>query len=195
MAVVAVPTAVSAPDYSLVVPGDWWRLDLTAPDGGAAQVRRLVRRLAGSADLQAQLRHELVEHLDAACADAIARGGVDLYLATRGRAGIVVAASLLVTVTPQRVRAEHALPALADALGETEVVEIGGRGAVRSVRQELPGDLPTDGRPALVVQYAFVLPQVVVMLSFSTPVLALTEPLTHLFDAVAGTFRCTGNAA
>ena len=186
---------MSAPDYSLVVPGDWWRLDLTAHDGGAGQVRRLVRRLAGSADLQAQLRHELVEHFDAACADAIARGGVDLYLATGGPTGTLVAASLLVTVMPQLVGAEHAVPAVADALGETEVVEIGGRSAVRGVRQELPGDLPTDGRPALVVQYAFVLPRVVVMLSFSTPALALTEPLTHLFDAVAGTFRWRGDRA
>ncbi len=108
------------------------------------------------------------------------------------------AASLLVTVTPQRVGAENAGTAVADALGEggeTAVVEIGGHRAVRRVRQHLPGDLPTDARPSLVVQYAFVMPQVVVMLSFSTPVLALAEPLTGLFDAVADTFRWSGGAA
>ena len=99
---------MSALDYGLVVPGDWWRLDLTAPDGGAAQVRRLVRRLTGGADVQAQLRRELVEHFDAACADAIGRGGVDLYLSTGGPSGTLVAASLLVTVTPQRVGAGNA---------------------------------------------------------------------------------------
>jgi hypothetical protein len=189
---------VSAPDYSLVVPGDWWRVDLTAGDRGAAGVRMLVRRLAGSADLQAQLRRELVEHLDAACADAVGRGGVDLYLATGGPVGTVVAASLLVTVTPQQVGAEHAVTAVAGALGdggETAVVEVGGRKAVRRVRYDLPGDLPTDGRPSLVVQYAFVVPQVAVMLSFSTPVLALAEPLTGLFDAVAETFRWSEGAA
>jgi hypothetical protein len=188
---------VTAPDYSLVVPADWSRLDLTAADSGAAQVRRLVRRLAGSADLQAQLRRELVEHLEAACAEARGRGGVDLYLSTAGPSGTLVAASLLVTVTPQRVGAQHAATALADALGEGggAVVEIGGRRAVRSVREELPGDLPTDGRRSLVVQYAFVMPEVVVMLSFSTPVPALAEPLTVLFDAVAETFRWRGGAA
>jgi hypothetical protein len=189
---------VTAPDYSLVVPADWTRLDLTAADGGAAQVRRLVRRLAGGADLRAQLRRELVEQFDAACADAKARGGVDLYLSTGGPSGTLVAASLLVTVTPQHVGAEHAVPAVASAVadgGEATVVEIGGHRAVRSVRQELPAELPADGRPSLVVQYAFVMPEVVVMLSFSTPVLVLAESLTVLFDAVAETFRWTGRAA
>ncbi|WP_155858823.1 hypothetical protein [Candidatus Blastococcus massiliensis] len=189
---------MTAPDYSLVVPADWSRLDLTAADGGAAQVRRMVRRLAGRADLQAQLRRELVEHVDAACADAKQRGGVDLYLSTGGPAGTLVAASLLVTVSPQHVGAEHAVPELAVALtdgGEATVVEIGGCRAVRRVREDLPGDLPTDGRRSLVVQYAFVVPEVVVMLSFSTPVLALAEPLTVLFDAVAETFRWRGEAA
>jgi hypothetical protein len=188
---------VSAPDYGLVVPGDWWRLDLTAADGGAAQVRRLVRRLAGTADLQAQLRRELVEHFDAACADARGRGGVDLYLSTGGPSGTLVAASLLVTVTPQHVGAEHAVGAVGDALGEggdSTVIEIGGRRAVRRVREAVPGDLPTGGQAPLVVQYAFVMTEVVVVLSFSTPVLALAEPLTALFDAVADTFRWSGDA-
>lgn len=188
---------MTALDYRLVVPADWSRLDLTAADSGAAQVRRLVRRLAGSADDQAQLRRELVAHLETACAEAKGRGGVDLYLSAGGPSGTLVAASLLVTVTPQHVGAEHAVAAVADVLGEggAAVVDIGGRRAVRSVREELPGDLPTDGRRSLVVQYVFVMPEVVVLLSFSTPVLALAEPLTALFDAVAETFRWRGEAA
>ena len=189
---------MTAPDYGIVVPADWWRVDLTAGDRGAAGVRGLVRRLAGGADEQALLRRELVEHLDAACRDAVGRGGVDLYLATGGPAGTLIAASLLVTVTGRQAGAGDTVSAVAAAFadgGQTTVVEVGGRRAVRRTRHDLPGDLPVDGRPSLVVQYAFVMPEVVVMMSFSTPVLALAEPLTALFDAVAETFRWSEGAA
>ena len=189
---------MTAPVYGLVVPGDWWRLDLTTPDRGRAQVRRLVRRLAGTADAHARLRRELVEHVDAMCADAAGRGGVDLYLSTGGPSGTLVAASLLVAVLPRPGGAEEAVPAVSAALredGGAVVVEIGSHRAVRRARQVQPDALAPDGRRSLVVQYAFVLPEVVVLLSFSTPVLALADPLTGLFDAVAETFRWHRDAA
>lgn len=184
---------MTALDYALVVPADWWRIDLTAADGTAGQVTRLVQRLAGSADLQATLRHELVQHLQAAAEQAASRGGVDLYLAAGGPAGGLLAASLLVTVTPQDVGAEHSLRLLQTAVGEgagsASVVELDRRPAVRVERHEQPEDLGFGGRPSLVVQYTVPLPGVVVLLSFATPLLALAEPLTAVFDAVAETVR------
>lgn len=184
---------MTALDYSLVVPSDWWRIDLTTPDGVAAQVRHLVQRLVGGADLQAGLRHEITQHLQAAAESAARRGGVDLYLAAGGPSGGLLAASLLVTVTPQDVGAEHGARLLPTAVGdgahEAAVLQLDGRSAVRVVRRERPDDLPLEDRPSLVVQYTVPLPGAVVLLSFATPLLALAEPLTAVFDAVAETVR------
>lgn len=186
-------------DYALVVPSDWWRIDLTTPEGVGGQVKRLVQRLVGSADLQASLRRELVQHLQEAGEEAARRGGVDLYLAAGGPSGGVLAASLLVTVTPQDVGAEHAARLLQAAVGEdadsATVVELAGGPAVRVVRHEQGADLLLQDRPSLVVQYTVPLPTEVVLLSFATPLLALAEPLTAVFDAVAGSVRFRGGGS
>lgn len=184
---------MTALDYALVVPSDWRRIDLTAPDGVAGQVKRFVQRLVGGADLQASLRHEITQHLQTAAEEAARRGGVDLYLAAGGASGGLLAASLLVTVTPQDVGAEHAAGRLPAAVGDgaesASVVELDGRPAVRVVRREQGTELALDGRPSLVVQYTVPLPAAVVLLSFATPLLVLAEPLTAVFDAVAETVR------
>ncbi|GAA4993558.1 hypothetical protein [Kineococcus glutinatus] len=172
-----------ATDYALLLPQGWERIDL-APQRRAADVDALLRRQFDGVRTQEGLVEGLRTELLAQAARAAQVGGVDLHLSLM-RAGVVLLpASLLVSVLPPGAglggdatgaRARRvALPA-GEALRRQRIVPA------------TQGPLGITGE-ALVLEHLVAMPDAAggsLLLTFSSPMTALAEPLLELFDAIA----------
>ncbi|WP_432506217.1 hypothetical protein [Kineococcus arenarius] len=200
-------TAVTAPGtpsgYAVTVPAAWDRVPL---DDGAREraVRRIVARGFAGRDDRPLLRAAVERELLSAAAEAASRGGLELHLAARPVAGVVVPASLLVHVLPPEAVGAPGAAGLAAALttgadpAAVTVVELPAGPAVRR-RRTLPAVAGEDGaRPGSVVVDHFVPlpgaaagPPTVLVLTGSTPRVPWEEGVVVLLDAVARTLRWT----
>jgi hypothetical protein len=185
--------------YRLVTPDGWWRVDL-APDRREQSVERLVRQqFAGLDDAPIERRQVTAEVL-AQAERAYATGGVELYLSTLVAGVLPLSSSLVVSFTPG-VGEPMALQALADEVAHSEtavqvvsstVEELPCGPAVRRVaRMVVPMKEEQEPAPSLSVDWHLPVPHGagdMLSLSFATPVVALEDALTELFDAVAATF-------
>jgi hypothetical protein len=190
-------TSRAPQDYTFVVPADWWRVDLSSVTARDASVKALADRQFRGYDDRPQLKREFVEEMRARCREAADAGASELYLSLASVGPVPLAASLVVTLAP--APADSVLQALADegerAGEEVAAVELAGGPAVRTRTGSRPfsGSL-LGGEPDLkttTVRYGVPVPGVsaVLLLAFSTPLDAVTEEMTALFDAVASSLR------
>ncbi|MGX5213396.1 hypothetical protein ACWKT3_32690 [Streptomyces violaceus] len=172
-------------DYKLLVPREWFRIDLMQ-DRWRAQLKTFVDRQAEGRNVPAELTQKVWATLRNTAEVGRARGAMEFYLLTTSRDG-GLPASLLVSLVP---------------LGETpadpqkyaawlEVREPEGP----SQRQVSVVDLPAG--PAVRVLGATTLDVHTLLpggvgyltLSFSAPLTGMSGPMERLCDAMAGSLR------
>lgn len=160
--------------FTFVLPPGWSRIRLLTAEARRADVERLAAALSHGRPDRHLLVPQLVRHLDAAVTQRHDPSAVEAHLSTTRGGGPPIACSLVVSLLATCADPDAALGPGAEVLPHD-----GGR----VVRQERPG-------PSLLVQHLF--PDAdggAVLLSWSSPQLALAEPLRAVFDAVAGSLR------
>jgi hypothetical protein len=181
-------------DFTFVVPDDWFRLRLHDDHRQRdtdALVELLTAKRSDRDSLGPELR-EMVRNMTR----FVDQHSIELYLSLTAVGGFPVACSLTVTLVE-----EHP-----DRLGAHDVVLefVAATSSVESSSGELDG-LPTGRRerrlPAkidsqhsydsIVVQHLLPIPGTTgfVLLDFSTPLVAVREPMIAIFDAIASSFR------
>jgi hypothetical protein len=183
---------------SLLAPDDWFRLPLVEDDALQRAVRTVVDRQFAGMDNQPLLRREAIDALLTRGRSARANGGIDMYLSYAPAGGMPLALSLVVSLLPlpPHVGSLHALAEELSTDGSNAVVvELPLGRAVRRQRVE-PVDASEVGAPAdqeaVLVDYTLLGPDgTMLLLSFSSPLVAVADALAELFEAVAGTVRWT----
>ena len=183
-------------DFTFALPDDWVRIRVDDDQAQQDDVRSVAREVTRGRPDRDQLLPHVVQLLTDATAAHRTGHTVEVYLALALGSGLPVVAALTVDVVPPRaapgdVLALRAAFLTAGALeGTAELAELA-TGPVARSRRRVATPLP-DGSAleSEVVQYQHPVPGGgFVLLSFSTPQLQLLEPLSALFDAVAGSFR------
>jgi hypothetical protein len=190
-------------DVAVVLPDDWWVVPLQPAPARHRSVRRLVDRQFNGVD-QPILRRDVTQRLRSAADEAAVANGRWMAVSLQRAGGVPVPASLVLSwleLGPPHgdghladLMAQLAGPAgAAAAIGADEVVSAAlpcGR-VVRRVRATAPADstLAAAEVEPVAVDYFLEFPSGdgMALLSFSTPLAVLREPLIELFDAVVGT--------
>ncbi|MDP5183496.1 hypothetical protein QOZ88_12695 [Blastococcus sp. BMG 814] len=182
-------------DFTFAVPGDWVRIRVLDDAQRDADVRRIAQAVTRGRPDRDRLMPQVARVLHEAVAARTDSRTVEVHLPVLQKGAPPVACALAVGVVPprdgDRPGGEDAAFLAAAGTGATaEVVDLA-CGPVARLRRRTSAPAP-DGRrvETAVVQYQHPLPGGgFVLLSFSTPLLELLDPLTALFDAVAGSFR------
>ncbi|MCF6743708.1 hypothetical protein E9529_05345 [Blastococcus sp. KM273128] len=181
-------------DFTFAVPGDWARIRVLDDAERDADVRRIARAVTRGRPDRDRLMPQVARVLLDAVAARVESHTVEVHLPVLEEGAAPLACALAVGVVPpvaDRAGAEEAAFLAAANPGEqADVVELA-CGPVARRRRRVPVPAP-DGRrvETAVAQYHHPVPGGgFVLLSFSTPLLVLLDPLTALFDAVAGSFR------
>jgi hypothetical protein len=199
----------AASGYKLVVPDDWFSIELE-PGRAERGIARLVNRqfagISNAPHLKAQARRELMERAEAAAK----AGGVEMFLSMMQIAGVPIAASLTTYLVPppaSAVSPDDLAPALARDGDRVTVVDLPAGRAIRIVRDSaappewsgstavVPGPAgPAVPAGALVSREVQVFVPVPgggawLLLAFAAPLAPLAPAMTRLFDAVSQTLR------
>lgn len=183
-------------DFTFAVPDDWVRIRVCNAAERASDVRRLARAVTkGRSDRDALLPKvsQLFQDAASSYADDYT---VEVYLSLVQEGSLPLACALAVGVVPPQGagsdpgQTQAAFLASAAPRGSAELVDLGAGPVPRLCRRVVTEATSTHRVENYVVQYQHLVPGGgYVVLSFSTPQLLLLEPLTGLFDAVAGSFR------
>lgn len=199
----AAPGDAPPRSYRLIVPSDWYRIDLD-PGRSPTAVRALADRQFRGIDNQPALRRDLITLLDRQCDQARTVGGLELYIATTTIGPMPLAASLLVTLLPAPIHDPIATAALdptdwrddlrADG-HHADLVDLPAGTAVRTRRRTMPttDDPLGNTLPTTNLDLRIPVPQsaAYLLLSFATPLDPLADALVDLFDSVATSLRWT----
>ena len=188
--------AVAPRDFTFLVPNDWVRVRVDDRTSREEDVRRIARVVTRGRPDRDSLFPQVVRLLHDTVEAHAREYAVEVYLSLLQSAGLPIACSMVVDVVPSRAagadpdRGPAAFLATAGA-GDAEVVELMS-GLVPRVRRRRTAAVPgaAEAVTSDVVQYRYpIAGGGFVLLTFATPQLQLLEPLTALFDAVAGSFR------
>jgi hypothetical protein len=181
-------------DYQILVPDGWFRISL---DGAARYkaITTLVNRQFRGLDNVPQLKLDTRKALRHVADAAYANGGIEMYVALQTATGFPLPASLIVSLTPPHedpaaaVTPDRLAGSLAGQGGEVTLVDLRAGQAVR-VRHP---DTGSSGQPGLEYRLDMHVPvpdsSSYLILSFSTPMNPLADPMTDLFDTIASTLR------
>lgn len=189
-------------DYTLLLPSGWFRIDLDPAHREGSVAALVERQFLGLDDaplLKAQAREELGAHAE----EAYRNGGIELYLSLQTAGPLTVPASLLVTLAaaphPGTVRPAELAAHLAGTgpVGrEVSVAELPSGPAVRVRARTVPAPEDPSGNtlPVTSVDYHLPVPgsETYLLLSFSTPLDPVADPMADLFDAVAHSLTWRG---
>lgn len=195
-------------DLAVVLPDDWWVVPLHPAAARHRSVRRLVERQFRGAE-QPVLRRDVEKRLATATDEAASASGRWMAVSLQRAAGVPVPASLVLSwieLGPPRgdghladLKAQLVASSGSAAADDVASAALPCGPAVRRVRARPPGelDLSTEEVEPVAVDYWLEFPSEdgMALLSFSTPLAVLREPLIELFDAVVGTARWTYPAA
>ncbi|MCF6506823.1 hypothetical protein E9549_05295 [Blastococcus sp. MG754426] len=182
-------------DFTFAVPGDWVRIRVLDDAERDADIRRTARAVIRGRPDRDRLMPQVARVLHDAVAARVDSRTVEVHLPVLQEGAPPLACALAVGVVPPAAgdrpgAHEAAFLAAAGPGGSADVVELP-CGPVARLRRRVLAPAP-GGRPVqtAVAQYHHPVPGGgFVLLSFSTPLLELLDPLTALFDAVAGSFR------
>ncbi|MFE1286649.1 hypothetical protein [Streptomyces sp. NPDC058751] len=189
-------------DYNLVVPDEWFQLQLD-PDDRDRGIIALAERTFRGVDNAPHLRDQFMRDLQRKAKDAYKVGGIELYLSTLTIGPVPLASSLLISLPapgewPKCEDADELAEHLAggDVGEEAElgVVDLAMAGrAVRHRHREAPDPAAQMGNtlPTTNVTYYIRIPATKswLLLNFSTPVGPLADQMVELFDTVSGTLH------
>jgi hypothetical protein len=180
----------TAASYRLVVPDEWFVIDL-GPGRRERSVAALVERQFAGIDnaphLKAQARQETLAKAEA----AYAAGGLEMFMSLQQIAGIPIAASLVTFMVPPPATGAVTAEELAATLaGEDRKVTVGDLPAGRSVRM-LRRSESDDAEGSATLEVFAPVPgsHSWLLLSFAAPLGPLAPALTKLFDAICMTLR------
>ena len=196
--------------YRLVVPDDWFAVDLEPGRRERAVAALTERQFAGldnAPHLKAQARQDLLDQAEA----AYTAGGLEMFLSLQRVAGFPIPASLVIFATPGPEPDPNGTGA--DAIGaltreltgrgqQVHMVDLPAGPAVRAVPpapEETPGDAagetagaaPEQTPPSPTLEVFVPVPGGPgwLLLSFAAPLSPLAPALFRLFDAICTTLR------
>lgn len=185
---------MSRRDFSLLLPGRWWTLELGGEQRLRADIRRYLQAVGGRRDDQTLMRAEVRRRLFRAACDAREAGGTHQFFGIEVAPGVPFPAVLTVSWPPVRMPRPDAEPvALRDAVVPDEAsavaFPIGSCPAVRTHRRIRRPALEERGAPeveTLVADFWVGLPESghVALFSASVPMVAEEEELLDLFTVV-----------
>ena len=183
-------------DVGLVLPADWWTIDLRSDEAIRRSVGALVERQMGRADVQASLRADARRRLVDTATSAARAGGRLMAVSLMAAAGVPISLSLTVYRVPGA--------GVGGGLGDVEAALRSADGAdvaavegtvfpaLRHVAERSgPAELGAENVPMLIADY-WLDPggeHGLLLLTFSTPLVALRQGMIELFDAVVATVR------
>ncbi|MBS2533552.1 hypothetical protein KGQ20_12300 [Catenulispora sp. NF23] len=184
-------------DYRIATPEGWERIVLN-PEAWDASIARIVDKQFKGVDNAPHLNAQMRESLAAQARQALAAGGLELYLSLMQAASVPLPGSLLVTLIPPRPgRTPPPLDDLATAFAadgdDVRMVDFPAGPALRrrwseaaDAQQQLGNTRPVEHLDFhLAVPYS----EAFLVLSFSTPMVELAEALDGLFESIASTLR------
>ncbi|WP_405817412.1 hypothetical protein OG241_23030 [Streptomyces sp. NBC_01390] len=179
------PTHQEAPeDYQLLVPRDWFRIDLTL-DRWRPQLKMFVDQQATRRPMPAEAKQELWTTLRNTAESGVAQGALELFLRTESTIGVATPATLLISMLPLRGVLNAPPKELAEALSarrETAAeVSVASLPAGETVRVVTPTSLDLYVQMPGGVGY--------LLLAFSVPLSGIDSPLGELCEAIAGSLR------
>ncbi|MFJ8597205.1 hypothetical protein ACIREM_00490 [Streptomyces shenzhenensis] len=177
------PTSTPPPeDYRLLVPRNWFRIDLTL-DRWRPQLKTFVDRQTAGRPLSAEARHELWATLRNTAESGVARGALELFL--RAEAQTATPATLLVSLLPTRgalnAPPEEFAAALAARRGDGADVTVVTLPAGDAVRVTTATTLDLYVRVPGDAGY--------LLLAFTVPLSGVESPMGELCEAIGGSLR------
>jgi hypothetical protein len=186
--------AISGAGYRLVVPDEWFTVDLD-PGPRERSVRALVERQFAGIDNAPHLKAQAREELLAKAGAAYDGGGLDMFLSLQQIAGIPLAASLVVFLVPapgdgRAADAGQLAGTLRGDDREVSVTELPAGKSVRVLRRSATGG-SEPGADAATLEVFVPVPGsgAWLLLSFCAPIGPLAPAMTKLFDAICTTLR------
>lgn len=175
-------------DYQLLVPRDWFRVDLTQ-DRWRPQLKTFVDRHTAGKNVPADVQRNIWVALRNNVEEGLTRGALEFFLKSESDDGRAMPASLLVSLLPTRGALAVPPEEFAQILTEREQRKSGSQAEVSVV--ELPaGRSVRVLRPtALDLQIHMPGDAGYLMLSFSVPINGVSGPMGRLCDAIAGSLR------
>lgn len=179
------PTRPEAPeDYKLLVPRDWFRIDLTL-DRWRPQLKTFVDQQAARRPMSAEAKQELWTNLRNTAESGVAQGALELFLRTESAVGVATPATLLISLLPMRGALNappkefaEALSARRETAADVSVVSLPAGETVRvgtTTTLDLYVQMPGE------VGY--------LLLAFAVPLSGIKSPLGELCEAIAGSLR------
>ncbi|WP_442727452.1 hypothetical protein [Streptomyces pseudogriseolus] len=179
----AAPATAGARDYRLLVPREWFRVDLMQ-DRWRRQLKTFVEKQADGRQVPAELTRNVWATLRNTAEAGLARGAMEFYLLTLSRNG-GLPASLLVSLMPP-----GGTPADPEAFAAwIEAREDGGRREVGVVDVPAGRAVRVAGPTSLDLHVVLPGGTGYLTLSFSAPVLGMSGPMLRLCEAIAGSLR------
>ncbi|MEU4012938.1 hypothetical protein [Streptomyces pseudogriseolus] len=181
----AAPATAGARDYRLLVPREWFRVDLMQ-ERWRRQLKTFVEKQADGRQVPAELTRNVWATLRNTAEAGLARGAMEFYLLTLSRNG-GLPASLLVSLMPPG--GTPADPEAFAAWIEAREGEDGGRREVGVV--DLPAGRAVRVAGPTSLDLHVVLPGGTgyLTLSFSAPVVGMSGPMLRLCEAIVGSLR------
>ncbi|MFH9062360.1 hypothetical protein ACH4GM_14230 [Streptomyces coeruleorubidus] len=181
----ASPRAGAPRDYRLLVPREWFRVDLMQ-DRWRGQLKTYVDRQAAGRHVSAELQQDVWATLRNTAEAGRARGAMEFFLLTTTRNG-GLPASLLVSMMP--LGNTPADPEKYAAWLELREPEGPGRRKVSVV--DLPAGAAVRVLGSTTLSVHALMPGGVgyLTLSFSAPLTGMSGPMEQLCDAIAGSLR------
>lgn len=181
----ATSTVGGARDYRLLVPREWFRIDLMQ-DRWRGQLKTFVEKQAEGRPVPAELTRNVWVTLRNTAEAGRARGAMEFYLLTVSR-DVALPASLLVSLMP--LGETRADPQKFAAWLEVREAEDGPRRQVTVV--DLPAGPAVRVLAPTTLSVHALLPDAVgyLTLAFSAPLTGMSGPMERLCDAIVGSLR------
>jgi hypothetical protein len=181
----ASPAAGAPRDYELLVPREWFRVDLMR-DRWRSRLKTFVDRQSEGRNVSAELKREVWATLRNTAEAGRARGAMEFFLLTTSQDG-GLPASLLVSLVP--LGGTPADPEKYAAWLELREPEGAGRRQVSVVELTAGPAVRVLGAATLNVHVLMPGGVGYLTLSFASPLTGMAGPMERLCDAIAGSLR------
>lgn len=186
------PTTPPALPASVVVPEDWWKIQLHPVQRRQSAVRALVAAQFRGIDDQPIARRALEQELLEVADEAAEQYGAVLYVSRQTIAGLPVSVSLVVRVLPKELGSVQRLRETFSGTDQIDIAELPAGRCLRRIREVEPARDGYQEAPAsFTADYWLDLPEGagLLQLTYATPLAMVAEAWTELFDAVTSTVR------
>jgi len=171
-------------DYKLLVPRDWFRIDLTL-DRWRPQLKQFVDQQAARRSMSAEMKRDLWAALRNTAESGVSQGSLELFLRTELTAGMAAPATLLISLLPMRGALNSQPTELAQALTARK-----GPGT-EAIVTSLPAGEAVRVTSTTTLDFYVRMPGEVgyLLLAFTLPLSGVSGPMGELCEAIATSLR------